>query len=259
MSKRLCIANWKMNKTNAEAAAFVERFMYLEPAIPAGVDVVICPPFTALQTVAASLDAAQGRDGRVKLGAQNMHWQLGGAYTGEISAPMLLEIGVQYVILGHSERRSYFGETDETVRLKTATALRHGLTPVVAVGESLEIRKAGRTQSHVCAQTLAALADLDAQDVRKIVLAYEPIWAIGTGENCDPAQAGEVMREMRGCVDGLQDAPILYGGSAKVENIAQYTAVDGIDGGLVGGASLEPETFAALCAAAAGGKGQDDK
>ena len=259
MSRRLCIANWKMNKTNADAAAFVERFMYLEPAIPPDIEVVICPPFTALQTVAASLNAAQGRGGRVKLGAQNMHWELGGAYTGEISAPMLVEIGVQYVIIGHSERRGYFGETDETVRLKTATALHHGLTPVVAVGESLEIRKAGSAQSHVRAQTIAALTDLSVEDVRKTVLAYEPIWAIGTGENCDPAQAGEVMREMRGCVDGLQDVPILYGGSVKADNIAQYTAVPGIDGGLVGGASLEPETFAALCSAAAGGKGQDDK
>lgn len=251
MRRRLCVANWKMNKTNAEAAAFVERFMQSVSTIPENVDLVICPPFTALHTVAASLDAAQGRGGRVKLGAQNMHWEPSGAFTGEISAPMLLEIGVQYVILGHSERRQYFGETDETVRLKTAAALGNGLTPIVAVGESLDVRRQGRTQSHVCAQTLGALAGLDPQDVAKLVIAYEPIWAIGTGQNCDPNDANEVMHEIRGCVSGMENVPILYGGSVKPDNIAAYTAQADIDGGLVGGASLDAEGFAALCAAAA--------
>lgn len=250
MRRRVCVANWKMNKTNADAAAFVDRFMQLAPSIPAHVDLVLCPPFTALQTVAASLDAAQGRGGRVKLGAQNMHWEPSGAFTGEISAPMLLEIGVEYVILGHSERRQYFGETDETVRLKTAAALASGLTPVVAVGESLELRREGRTQSHVCAQTLGALAGLTPDQVRKLIVAYEPVWAIGTGQNCDAADANEVMREIRGCVDGLQDVPILYGGSVKADNIAAYTAQPDIDGGLVGGASLDPDAFAALASAA---------
>jgi triosephosphate isomerase len=235
-----------MNKTNAEAAAFVERFAQLVPSIPESVELVLCPPFTALQTVAASLDAAQGRGGRVKLGAQNMHWEPSGAFTGEISAPMLLEIGVQYVILGHSERRQYFGETNETVRLKTAAALEAGLTPIVAVGETLELREQGRTQSHVCAQTLAALAGLEPQDVRKLIVAYEPIWAIGTGHNCDAAEANSVMHEIRGCIEGLEDVPILYGGSVKPENIVQYTALSDIDGGLVGGASLDPDGFAAL-------------
>jgi triosephosphate isomerase (TIM) len=251
MRRRVCVANWKMNKTNAEAAAFVERFMQLVPSIPQNVELILCPPFTALQTVAASLSAAQGTDGRVKLGAQNMHWEPSGAYTGEISAPMLLEIGVRYVILGHSERRQYFGETDETVRLKTAAALEHGLTPIVAVGESLDLRRQGRTQSHVCAQTLGALAGLDPGAVRKTILAYEPIWAIGTGQNCDARGASDVMQEIRGCVDGLQDVPILYGGSVKPDNIAQYTAFPGIDGALVGGASLDPEGFAKLCTGAA--------
>lgn len=253
MRKRVCVANWKMNKTNAEAAAFVERFMQLVPSIPDSVDLVICPPFTALHTVAASLSAAQGADGRVKLGAQNMHWEPSGAFTGEISAPMLLEIGVQYVILGHSERRQYFCETDETVRLKTAAALSSGLTPIVAVGESLELREQGRTHSHVCAQTLGALAGLDAEQIAKLVIAYEPIWAIGTGQNCDPADANDVMHEIRGCTDALRDVPILYGGSVKPDNIAQYTALSDIDGGLVGGASLDPDGFAALAAAAAQG------
>jgi triosephosphate isomerase len=250
---RVCVANWKMNKTNADAAAFVERFMQLVPAIPPDVELVLCPPFTALHTVAASLDSAQGRDGRVKLGAQNMHWEASGAFTGEISAAMLLEIGVRYVILGHSERRQYFGETDETVRLKTAAALANGLTPIVAVGESLELRQQGRTQSHVCAQTLGALAGLQPDDVRKVIVAYEPIWAIGTGHNCDAADANEVMHEIRGCMDGLQEVPILYGGSVKADNIGKYTALSDIDGGLVGGASLDPDGFAALATAASVG------
>ncbi|HEY9181344.1 MAG TPA: triose-phosphate isomerase [Candidatus Baltobacteraceae bacterium] len=251
MRQRLCVANWKMHKTNADAAAFVERFMQLVPSIPQNVQLVLCPPFTALQTVAASLSAAQGTDGRVKLGAQNMHWQNSGAFTGEISAPMLVEIGVRYVILGHSERRQYFGETDETVRLKTAAALDHGLTPVVAVGESLDIRRRSETRNHVCAQTLGALSGFTPDEVRKVVLAYEPIWAIGTGQNCDAAEANAVMHEMRGCIDGLQDVPVLYGGSVKADNIAAYTAMTDIDGGLVGGASLDPDGFAALASAAA--------
>lgn len=254
MRRRLCVANWKMNKTNADAAAFVERFMQVLPAIPENVDLVICPPFTALHTVAASLDAAQGKGGRVKLGAQNMHWAPSGAFTGAISAGMLLEIGVQYVILGHSERRQYFGETDETVRLKTAAALMNGLTPIVAVGESLGLRRENETQSHVCAQTLGALAGLEPEDVAKVVMAYEPIWAIGTGQNCDAADANQVMHEIRGCTKGLENVPILYGGSVKAENIAQYTAQADIDGGLVGGASLDPDAFAALAAAADGDK-----
>lgn len=240
-----------MHKTNAEAAAFVERFMQRAAAIPQNVDVVICPPFTALHTVAASLDAAQGKDGRVKLGAQNMHWLPAGAFTGEISAAMLLEIGVRYVIVGHSERRQYFAETDETVRLKTAAALENGLTPIVAVGESLEVREAGRAREHVTAQTQAALQGLQAEDVAKIAVAYEPIWAIGTGRNCDPNDAGEIMQAIRGCVAGLEEVPILYGGSVKPENIASYTAQPEIDGGLVGGASLDPEAFASLATEAA--------
>jgi triosephosphate isomerase (TIM) len=240
-----------MHKTNADAAAFVERFAQRAREIPDNVDVVLCPPFTALHTVAATLDAAQGPQGPVKLGAQNMHWEKSGAFTGEISAPMLLEIGVQYVILGHSERRQYFCETDETVRLKTASALAAGLTPIVAVGESLQIRRAGGTLEHVLAQVRAALDGLTVDDVRRVAIAYEPIWAIGTGENCDPVEANEVMQAIRGCVSGLEEVPILYGGSVKPDNIANYTAQPGIDGGLVGGASLDPDGFAALAAGAA--------
>jgi triosephosphate isomerase len=240
-----------MHKTNADAAAFVERFGERVAAIPENVDLVLCPPFTALHTVAASLDALQGVHGRVKLGAQNMHWEQKGAFTGEVSAPMLLEIGVQYVILGHSERRQFFGETDEMVRMKTAAALAAGLTPIVAVGESLVLRRDGKTLEHVLFQVRAALEGLDREQLRRLVVAYEPIWAIGTGENCDPGEANAVMHAIRGCIDGLEDVPILYGGSVKPENIASYTAQPDIDGGLVGGASLDPDGFAALASGAA--------
>jgi triosephosphate isomerase len=240
-----------MHKTNAEAAAYVERFAERASAIPDTVDLVLCPPFTALHTVAASLSAAQGPQGRIKLGAQNMHWEQKGAFTGEISAPMLLEIGVQYVIIGHSERRQFFRETDETVRLKTFAALAAGLTPIVAVGESLALRRDGKTLEHVLFQVRAALEGLRTDELRKVVIAYEPIWAIGTGENCDAADANKVMHAIRGCMSGLEEVPILYGGSVKPENIASYTALPDIDGGLVGGASLDPDAFAALAAGAA--------
>lgn len=246
MRRRICAGNWKMHKTTGEARAYVERFAQLAPSVPSHVELVICPPFTALQTAG---DALSGND-RIKLGAQNLHWEDSGAFTGSISGPMLQDLGVQYVIVGHSECRQYFGESDLNVAQKTAAALRNGLTPIVAVGESLNIRRAGRAETHVIAQTLAALADLDNDAVPRVILAYEPIWAIGTGENCDPNDANEIMQAMRRCRDGLQDVPILYGGSVKPENIAQYVAQPDIDGGLVGGASLDPETFAKLATGA---------
>lgn len=251
MRKRICAGNWKMFKTTGEARAYVERFLELVPEIPESVEVVLCPPFTALQSVRDALRAAKPGAGRIKLGAQNMHWAASGAYTGEISAPMLLDLGVEYVILGHSERRQHFGETDEYVRRKTEAALEHGLTPIVAVGESLEVRRPGRAREHVVAQTRAALAGLAPDAVRKVVLAYEPIWAIGTGENCDALDANEIMHAMRESVEGLEEVPILYGGSVKPENIALYVAQPDIDGGLVGGASLDPDSFATLAKGAA--------
>ena len=240
-----------MFKTTAEASAYIERFVDLAASVPQNVDLVLCPPFTALGAVRDALRATQGNDGRIKLGAQNMHWEAEGAFTGEISAPMLLDFGVRYVILGHSERRQYFGETDEYVRRKTVAALRAGLTPIVAVGESLELREAGKTQTHVVGQVTAALAGLSIEELSGVVIAYEPIWAIGTGKNCDPKDANAVMRAIRGCMPGLEDVPILYGGSVKPENIAQYTAQPDIDGGLVGGASLSPDGFATLAKEAA--------
>jgi triosephosphate isomerase len=238
-----------MFKTTDEAAGYVDRFIALLAEIPEAVEIVLCPPFTAIAAVARILAAP--RAGRIKTGAQNMHWESSGAFTGEISAPMLLDAGVQYVILGHSERRMYFGETDEMVRRKTAAALEQGLTPIVAVGEPLETRRAGRAREYVLAQVHAALGELRAEDLRRVVVAYEPIWAIGTGENCDPAAANEIMQAIHDALDGLQESPVLYGGSVKPGNIAEYTAQPAIDGGLVGGASLDPDGFAALARAAA--------
>jgi triosephosphate isomerase len=246
MRRLICAGNWKMHKTGREAAAFVDAFLPLARAVPERIEIVLCPPFTALSAVAPML-----RSGRVRLGAQDVHWEESGAFTGAISAPMLREYGVQYVIVGHSERREYFGDTDLTVRLKTAAALAGGLTPIVAVGETLELRDAGKALQHITLQTRAALEGLSATDVARVVLAYEPIWAIGTGRNCDPSEANDAMAAMRACVPGLRDAPILYGGSVKAENIAAYTAQPDIDGGLVGGASLDPSSFATLCTNAA--------
>lgn len=246
MRRLVCAGNWKMHKTGREAAAFADAFLPLARAVPDRVEIVLCPPFTALSAVSPKLDG-----GRVRLGAQDVHWEDNGAFTGAISAPMLREHGVQYVIVGHSERREYFGDTDLTVRLKTAAALAGGLTPIVAVGETLELRDAGKALEHVTQQTRAALEGLSETEIERVVLAYEPIWAIGTGRNCDPAEANDVMAAIRACVPGLRGVPILYGGSVKAENIASYTSQPEIDGGLVGGASLDPTSFAALCSNAA--------
>ena len=241
MRKRICAGNWKMFKTAAQAVAYVDRFAPLLAPIPQNVEVVLCPTFTSLHAVRDPLSKT-----RVKLGAQNMHWEDSGAFTGEISPPMLLECGVEYVIVGHSERRLYFGETDHDVQLKTASALKHGLTPILAVGESLEVRQANDAKRYVVAQVRAALEGLTTAQLAKIVVAYEPIWAIGTGHSCDPAEANEIMHAIRGSVRGLQDIPILYGGSVNPGNIASYCARESIDGALVGGASLDPQAFAEI-------------
>lgn len=241
MIPTIVAGNWKMHKTRAEATAFAIAFEALLPSLPDDVEIVLCPPFTALAVVTRAFRAS-----RVRVGAQNMHWDASGAYTGEISAPMLIELGVRYAILGHSERREFFGETDEGVRLKTAAALAAGLTPIVAVGETLEERSAGRTVERVTSQTRAALDGLHGADIARVVMAYEPIWAIGTGRNCDPREADVVMGAIRTCVPALSQAPILYGGSMKANNAAAYAAQGNINGGLVGGASLDPAAFAAI-------------
>jgi len=248
MPRRLVAGNWKMHKTARETREFFEAFIPLAQQIPAHVGIVVAPPFTAIETASHVL---RGQE-RVILGAQNVHWDPQGAFTGEVSIPMLAEFGVQYVIVGHSERRAYFDESNLTVNLKVKALLAHGMTPIVAVGETMEERNAGITGMRVIGQTKAALDGVAAADVARVVMAYEPIWAIGTGANCDPVEANRVMSEIRGSVRGLEDAPILYGGSMKPDNVSGYSAQPEIDGGLVGGASLDPTSFAALIEAARG-------
>lgn len=245
MRRRLVVANWKMHKTIAEADAFVDEFVRVYHPRD-DVEVVIAPAFTALAFLGAKL-----RGLPIELGAQTMHWGTHGAFTGEVSAPMLLEVGVEYVIVGHSERRAYCDETDHTVNLKVTAALAAGITPVVAVGETSEQHAAGETIEHVTAQTKAALAGLDDDQIARCVFAYEPIWAIGSGTPDTPEGANAVMGAIRGTFPALADVRILYGGSMKPGNAAAFAAQPNIDGGLVGGASLVPEHFADLIAATA--------
>ncbi len=235
-----------MHKTAADTAAFFDAFLPLSASLPPEIEIVVAPPFTAIAEASKRL-----RGTRILLGAQTMHWDLEGPFTGEVSAPMLLEFRVSHVILGHSERRAACDETDRTVNLKVRTALAQGLTPIVAVGESGNERSAGRTDDRVVAQTRAAFAGVPAAELARVTIAYEPIWAIGTGRNCDPEEADRVMATIRGSLDGLDETPILYGGSMKPENVAAYMAKPNVNGGLVGGASLDPTGFAMLIANAA--------
>jgi len=228
-----------MNKTIAEARAFVGSLS--EMSLPAGVDVVIAPAFTALAAVSDTLGQPS-----VALGAQNMHEREYGAFTGEISATMLREIGVSYVILGHSERRAYNGETDDAINRKVRAALDHALTPIVAVGETGAEHEDGLTVAVVTAQTRIAFANVSEADVARCVVAYEPIWAIGSGLSDTPASANNVIGEIRGSVAGLAGARLIYGGSMKPDNAAAFMAEPDIDGGLIGGASLDPAAFAAI-------------
>jgi len=237
----LFVANWKMHKTIEETMAYLDAFLPLLDELPDDVDVAIAPPFTALATASARIEGT-----RCALAAQNVHWELHGPYTGEVSAPMLLELGVRYAIVGHSERRAFFGETDRSVNLKVRTALATGLIPIVAVGETLDLRERGLTDDVVITQVRAAFDGVARTELSKTVIAYEPIWAIGTGKNCDPGEADRVMATIRGCVSGLDETRILYGGSMKAANAASYVERPHINGGLVGGASLDPAGFAHL-------------
>ncbi|HVR46338.1 MAG TPA: triose-phosphate isomerase [Candidatus Binatia bacterium] len=247
MSVRTIVAgNWKMHKTAAETAAFLGLFLPETEALPESVEIVVAPPFVSIPTASSLL-----RGTRIRLGAQTMHWELEGAFTGEISAPMLREFGVSHVILGHSERRAYCSETDRTVNLKVHTALEQGLTPIVAVGETLDERNAGATDERVMSQTLAALDGVAEDQLFRIVIAYEPIWAIGSGRNCDAQEADRVMATIRACLRGLDETPILYGGSMNADNVAAYMREPNINGGLVGGASLDAIGFAAIITNAA--------
>jgi triosephosphate isomerase len=247
-SKRrpLIAANWKMYKTNQDTEAFIKEFL---PKLPAtlNLDVVICPPFTSLGTAQPLLNASP-----VALGAQNLNENTEGAFTGEISGPMLSALGCRYVIVGHSERRQLFGETDALVNKKIVAALQNNLTPIICVGETLEEREANKTLAVVNRQVKAALANLPSADTARIVLAYEPIWAIGTGRTATPAQAQEVhlairdiLKDQYGSLTSLA-VRILYGGSVKPENMAELMNCEDIDGGLVGGASLKPDSFLAI-------------
>ena len=246
MRRRLLVANWKMHKTVAQARETVRALLADRSWAQPELDVAIAPPFTALAAVAEELRGDAG----IALGAQTMHWGEFGAFTGEISAPMLVELGCRYVILGHSERRRLFGETDEIVNLKVKSALAHGLIPIVAVGESLDEHKAGRAKSRVTSQVRNAFEGVDEFDMARSVIAYEPIWAIGTGLAEDPHVADEVMAAIRDIDPGLREVQILYGGSVKANSIAAFVAQPNIDGGLVGGASLDAASFAELIRAA---------
>jgi triosephosphate isomerase len=244
--KKVMAANWKMNKTPDEATAYFREFLPLV----AGHDrdeIVVCPPYT---DVDAAIKAATGSN--VAIGVQNVHWKADGAYTGEISAPMLLCLGITHVIVGHSERRQYFGETDDTVNLRLKAALESGLTPICCVGEVLEEREAGLTDDVLRRQCVRAFHAISAKKATKMIVAYEPVWAIGTGKTATPelaAEAHAVIRREATEVFGeefAQHLRILYGGSVKPDNAASLMAQEEIDGALVGGASLDPKSFAAL-------------
>lgn len=246
MSRTPIIAgNWKMFKTAAEAKAFVSEVK--GKAEVEGVQSVICAPFTALP---ALVEAVKGTS--IKVGAQNLHFEDNGAFTGEISGIMLNDLGVDFVIIGHSERRAYFAETDEIVSKKVHAAFRHHLIPIVCVGEKLEEREAGQTKEVCRVQTEAAFNGLSASEAANVVVAYEPIWAIGTGKSSTAEDANEVIGYIRGVIRDLFDAEtadqvrIQYGGSVKPNNIREYMQQSDIDGALVGGASLEPASYVAL-------------
>jgi triosephosphate isomerase len=246
MRRPLIAGNWKMNKTPEEAADFFRQLRPLMRAV-SHCDIVVCPPSVDLH---AALEATQGSN--AVIGAQNLHWGREGAFTGEVSGQMLRAMGCHYVIVGHSERRQYFGETDADVQKKTAAAIEFGLTPIVCVGEHLEHREAGETDECLRCQFEGGLDGLSAAEFAKVVIAYEPVWAIGTGKTATPEIAAQVHQYLRAmAAKKFGDAVaattrILYGGSVKPDNIAALMAEDDIDGALVGGASLDPKSFAAI-------------
>ena len=247
--KAVIAGNWKMNKTPSEAAALVEELI---PAV-AGADcgVVICTPYVDLPLAVQKVSGTN-----IGVGAQNVHFEKSGAFTAEISADMLVELGVQYAIVGHSERRQYFGETDETVNKRTVAAVSAGLTAIVCVGESLAQREQGITEELVRLQTKIALQGISAQDMKKVIIAYEPIWAIGTGLTATAEQAEEVCKAIRKVLAELysgavaEATTIQYGGSMNAANAAELLSKPNVDGGLIGGASLKSADFAAIVKAA---------
>lgn len=245
----LMAGNWKMNVNHLEAIALVQKLAFaLNDADYDAVDVAVIPPFTDLRSVQTLID---GDGYRITYGAQDLSVHDSGAYTGEISGAMLAKLGCTYVLVGHSERRQFHDEGDDVAAAKVRAAHRHGLTPILCVGEGLEVRQEGRQVEHVLAQVAAALDDMPAEALASLVIAYEPVWAIGTGEVATPADAQEVcgaIRELlRGREDGVADeVRILYGGSVKVSNVAAIMAESDVDGCLVGGASLDPDEFVGI-------------
>ena len=252
LRKAVIAGNWKMNKTPAEAKELISA---IAPLVKdAGCDVVACTPFVDL---ASAQEAAAGTN--IQIGAENCHWEKSGAYTGEISAEMLSSMGVNIVIIGHSERRQYFGETDVTVQKRVRAALDAGLTVILCVGETLEQREQGITSELVAMQTKIALGGVSEEELKRIIIAYEPVWAIGTGKTATAQQANEVCHTIRECIasvysqaaaDGIT---IQYGGSMNAGNAAELLAQPDVDGGLIGGASLKPNDFATIVKAATEG------
>ncbi|MBE6783499.1 MAG: triose-phosphate isomerase [Ruminococcaceae bacterium] len=249
LRKAVIAGNWKMNKTPAEATALINE---MKPLVAdADCEVVLCVPFVDLS---AALAAAEGSN--IKIGAENCHWAESGAYTGEVSTGMLKEMGVEYVVIGHSERRTYFGETDQTVNLRTLAALKAGLKPIVCVGETLEQRNLGYTETLLKFQTKMALTNVSDEDLKNVIIAYEPVWAIGTGVTATDDQADEGNGFVRAAIeeaygkDVAESVTIQYGGSMNAGNADALVAKYHVDGGLIGGASLKAPDFAAIVKAA---------
>ena len=248
--KPIVAGNWKMNNTVAEALALVTEIKRRAVEVK-GVDIVLCPPFTALQSVSNAVSGTA-----IGLGAQNMHWEKSGAFTGEVSAAMLRELYCHYVIIGHSERRALFGETDEAVNRKIKTALASNLRPIVCVGETLKQRQANQTEAVIRAQVLNGLKDIAPDQFATVIMAYEPVWAIGTGMTATPAQAQDVHLFIRGLLQEMageraaQAVRIQYGGSVKPANAKELFHQPDIDGGLIGGAALDADLFMAIVNAA---------
>jgi len=254
MKRRKMIAgNWKMNKSAGEGAILLQNLEEMLADHWDDIDVVVCPPFTALKSVSVVIELDRLNVG---LGAQDVFWEMGGAYTGEISPKMLKDLRCGYCIVGHSERREMFAETDEKVNKKVKALLTTDIVPIVCVGESLETRETGETESFVRTQLRAALEGISSRDVAKVVIAYEPIWAIGTGRTPTPEAANDVARSIRATVGAMFDPSaalscrVLYGGSVAPENAAMFFAEPDIDGALVGGASLDANSFATIVALA---------
>ena len=237
MRKIIIAGNWKMHKNQAESLEFVQAFKSETDNTDEVREIVLCVPFTSLTIMSKNLHGS-----KIRLGAQNIHWADRGAYTGEVSGSMLTEIGVNYAIVGHSERRQYFGETDKTVNLRLRAAQKYGITPILCVGETKAQRDAQETENVIINQLKKDLVDVDQSN---LVIAYEPIWAIGTGDTCESQEANRVIGVIRQQLDN-KDVPIQYGGSVKPNNIDEIMAQSEIDGVLVGGASLEASSFARI-------------